>query len=278
VLKAWNFFDENLMKHRTAFAKHAILNRKDERMTERTLSQLFWNTWKNHHLELPNDPDLSFTFELTSKRIGINLISSSHSSNLCLVGVWHLRHREELLFSDFPTFPSLAAIPVPPNTIDFVTVYFQSNPIEIRGFLFIDRERSRVFVPLVSHLFVRKLVWEPVNSPKRKEFLLEIIRSSSSIEEIIQKFEDWKLSLETLSKEYERVCNCVQNTFNGLPKENRKAFGIAASKVAFKNILLGMFDLGFVLVRNYFANLSTQQFRETLHYLNTKKRIPNDLL
>ena len=220
-----------------------------------TFASLFWSAWQAAGLTLPEDRDVAFMFELTSK---YNRIVVAHTEpRLTLIGA---RRRDGVEFpvEQWPQYNPVRSFPL--SSISDVERTFETmSPLSQEGYVVVDAAFRRIKVKHPGYVAIHHL--KDGFGPKR---MVEIIRMGET-SELLAHFPEWREEFDVVSAKFNELARQIDADYaeiRDIPVQ--KDFALRATKMTFPAALFQMRNGRAVTAKAYLASMTIKGLLEAL--------------
>lgn len=192
-----------------------------------TFQELFWNTWNDMQLKLPDerDRDKTFVFELTSP---MNRVVVQHKeAKLHLIGVRNLKTQLEYFPEEFIKpydWPCVQAHSLA-SIDDVLKAAEKINPISNEGFVVVDAGFNRIKVKSPQYVALHHVV-----SHTSEKSLLEIVRTNE-FAEFLNYYPEYKKQFDQIKEKYDELTVIIEHDYERIKNLTvQKDFALQAVK------------------------------------------------
>jgi hypothetical protein len=221
-----------------------------------TFAELFWKTWQECGLELPQDVEFCYMFEMMTP---FNRIVVPHKSSR-IVAHGARRLSEPYPEIDIQGMPWPAVQSFPLNTLENVLASCAAiNPLESEGYVVCDAHFNRVKVK--SPQYVALAHMKDAMSPRG---MLELIRANES-DEVLTYFPEFRPLYEAVRERFEALVAKLEAEYAAIQDiSEQKAFAMAAVKSRFSSPLFAVRNGKSQSIRKHLSECKLQSLERAM--------------
>lgn len=223
-----------------------------------TFAELFWKTFNEMGLKVPDDTTLCPSFELTSK---FNRVVVPHKeSSLTFIGLHSTIDGEISIDRMSDCYPAVKSFSL--SSFDEILESFSHiDPLSQEGYVIVDANFNRVKCKHSGYIALHHL--KDSFGPRR---IVEVIRSSEK-SEVLTYFPEWTEQFNDSQEKYDALVNETNNLYEQLKTiEIQKDFALAvyANKVKLPAALFQLRAGKIDSVKQFIADMSIQNLMSIL--------------
>jgi len=246
-----------------------------------SLAEKFWAVWKCLNYQMPNDTTRCYMFELVSKTMR-KLVYYPEDS-IILHGTRCLQTLRELNPQQIAKEHGWQCVKQYPDlkTLEDIQAALNINPFKRVGFVVTDSSYNRIkcyspqYVSAVASIgFVNGSPFNLTPDVFGSECLLELIRTNRT-RQFLCYFPQWKSDIDSLFKNYQNLCQCIDNIHIQLNIQNKRQLADKVNQICpvyLKPVIFEMQKGGHRNASDVLTKIERKIFRGVLkQYNNTIK-------
>jgi hypothetical protein len=218
-----------------------------------TFAELFWQTWNTMGYRLPDDPNMTFMFELMTP---LNRIIVQHTQpRLILIGARRLTdYREETASEVAAKFGWTCVQTLPLGSLaDCTAAAAKLTGLDGEGFVVCDADFRRIKVKCPQYVALSHM--KDTLSPRS---MLEVIRKGES-DEFLNYFPEIRPVYESVKSKYDQLCQELNAEYEAVKEiESQKDFAMAIKASRCSSALFALRNKKSASLREYFSDASQQ--------------------